>query len=106
MAYFHLTSSLLEFLQEAQDCFRRQPDRQYFLKRQKDEDHILWLLILDDPCQTMSRPNGQRTAILYNGSILTGYIDFEVLLSHCWKDKDISNQPPNFIACSTDRRKG
>ena len=85
MSYFNLNSRLLQFLHDAQRCFKIQPDRQYFIQKQNDHENIEWLLIVDDPCQTMARPNGRRTCVLYDGSILAGYIDYEVLLSHQWR---------------------
>ena len=91
MSYFNLNQYLLKFLHEAQQCFKRQPDRQYFIKKQDDNENIEWLLIVDDPCQTMARPNGRRMCVLYDGFVLAGYIDFETLLTHKWKED--ANEP-------------
>ena len=80
MSHICFNQSLYDFLCRASECIAGQPDRQYyFQKYNNDSDQILYLLLKDDPCSTMIRPNQKQHWNLFDGPTRIGYIETDIL---------------------------
>ena len=67
---------MYDFLREAGKCIIIQPERQYFLEHDK-ENNIHFLLLKDDPCRVMNIVN--ETWLLFEHGTFAGYIKAEIL---------------------------